>query len=181
MKAIICTKLILILYSLCFSACTYSENQSVPLNVLGKSISSLQSSNISKLEEIKYPVDEDADAKKAAWKLRISNGHSVIVMDDHKDGSIDGIVVNDAYFETDKKVRVGDRLDKVMAAYADAEFRGDFNSPELIAVYANGGKLKFTFDTSGVDLEKAILQGGLSVENEDIAKVPVWKIQIKQQ
>ena len=172
-------QILLLIFSISFISCGHSESQSVPVDLLGKSIDDLEKTYSSNFKEIKYPVDEDTDATKVAWKLNVRGDHYVVIADDNEDGSVDSIIINDTFFETDKKVKVGDRLDKVMATYSDAEFRGDYNLPELISVYANSGKLKFTFDTSKIDLEKVITQGGFSIENADIAKAPVWKIYIK--
>lgn len=166
------------------NACSANEDQSgsVPVDLLSKPISELLEQYPSSFEETTFPLDQDSSSRGMAWKFTDKHKHYFWIMDKNKDGISDIWITHDSYFESSKGIRVGDSLAKVMGAYADAEFHGDFNTPELITVYAEEGKIRFTFDTSHINLERIITSGiGFTLQDKEVLESKIWHIEYRDQ
>ena len=98
------------------------------------------------------------------------------------EGVAQSVIIENPGLATEKGIRVGDSLKKIMQSYDDARFYSDFNLHELIVVHVKEGLIKFTFDTRSLDLEEMILSGkGILMDSDNVADIPIHRIYISNE
>ena len=155
-----------------------SNGSNIPIELISISMDEVHSMKLGVIEEGDFVDEDETDVHTKEWFLTIPSGYKLSLFAD--DNVVTSLKVMHPFFETDRGIKVGDKLSTVRGVYPDSIFSCDvsmFRNSGSLFLYSKNQKIIFIFYDKKISSK--IRQGvKCSIDDPEIQALELYRISI---